>query len=297
VRAIFVVVIGIVFVGCVGQPPKKADLSGTADSHVYLALDGGADYKTVYDKLPLTDDKKAVADNNCLPLPKEGEKPRFVAGPPIGALVAAGVDWYFSCEQAEIDAWKKAVSATYSNRIYVTRDILTNSKCLIAVRVDTDPTKGPAYADNQKDLVAIFAVGSGGNYFILAPIYIRVGRSVAATSVVDGHATVDTSFALSLKGVTGKADEPPAFKDLGSGTTTVAKVELGAAGMQKGALTNNSMSTDMIPLPPASVSPISLTLAVSETGHPSDVDQLSAENKAMQTAVGAVLKAATPSGK
>lgn len=296
-RSILVFVIGIVLAGCVGQPPKKADLSGTADSHLYFALDGSADYKTLYNKLPLPDDKSAV-DTLCLPLPKVEPQALIPVAPLIGAIVAAGVDWYFSYQQAEIDAWKKAASATYSNRIYVTRDLLEKgSKCLIVVRVDANPTTGPAYADNQKDLVAIFAIASQRNFFILTPKYVREGRSVAATSFVDSHATVDVSFAFSMKGVTGKADEPPALKDLGSGTTTIAKVELGAKAMQDDALKNNSMSTDMVPLPPGSVSPISLTLAVSETGHPSDVDQLSAENKAMQTAVGAVLKAATPSGK
>jgi hypothetical protein len=290
-RAIFVAVIGLVVAGCVGAPPKKADLSGTAESRFSFALNGQQDeYDIVYKLLPLPADKQA-AENAC---PRQSE-PKAALPALLGAIVAAGVDWYFDWRQQELDAWKKAVSASYSKRINTTtRDELLNSQCLIAVRVDSGPTKGPGYKDAEKDLVVVFKIAFGDRFFTLTPVYMRAGRSVAATSVVDGRATIDTSFALSIKGIVGKADEQPELKELGSGTTTIAKVVLGAAGDAK-ALAADSIPTDMIPTPSPGVSPLSVTLAVSETGHPSDVDRLSAENKALQTALGAVIKAAVPS--
>lgn len=287
-RTILAVVAALILAGCASVPTASKYSGGIKDSHLFLVVDGDASqFADAIDKLSSKEERDVVS-NACK---GDGvQQQALTVSTFVGAMVMAGVDWYFNYRQEKLDAWKKAATATYSKRILLTNEQLANSKCLLAIRMDT--LKQAAHGTEVTGLVAVFTIYRNAGWFTITPTYVRAKRSVAATSDKDG--TIDLSFALSVKGIVpGKAGEVAALKELGSGTTTTTKVTLGdiVADLRY------ATPTDMIPEPPASISHLSVTVAATETGHPSDVDQLSAENKALQSAAGAVLKAAAPSGK
>lgn len=325
-RAILVALTGLGLVAC-ASPPKLSDYAGVKNSRLYFAIDqdvddnkrdvanpdqpgqclknpdgtckteypvkNSADYATVVNLVNgdnRTDDSSNLP--NCQPHTRVAFAPLGLA---VIGLVQAGVDWYFTNRENKLDEWKKAASATYSKLNRVKAGALMASNCLLVVRVDPIVQKDQSTVVNTVDFVALFKISHGTNYYTLTPIYVRAGRSVAATSEVDGKTTIDTSFAVSTKEViAGKPGEPGALKDVGSGTATVVSIPLNMNGRNPD--DQDKTPTDMIPNPPGEgPTPVSLTVAVSETGHPSDVDQLKAETKALQTAVGAAFTAVTSS--
>ncbi len=219
---------------------------------------------------------------------------RPMAGLAIPVISAVGkliFDLFMDQQIRKLDAEKKAAQATYGDRAITTTDGLRAAKCLLLVRFIENKAK-----NNERSIVfgAVLRLQARGTTaFTMEPVYARVVKAAAKTKEGDAEnaAHIAVSFGVSVKAIARQRQPQPSLALVGQGGVSIpGKVDIGAKAKPY-ACDGRCASTDLVAYPLGKADPVSIELAVTETGDLGiDFDRRAAELKAIKEAIGPVLK-------
>lgn len=219
--------------------------------------------------------------------------------PVIGKLL---YDLSMDYKTNELKKLKKAATYTYSNSLTMKTDDFSDADCIVLYRYTSDPNafsdKNQCKDDSEKckglGLASVLKINKYETGFTLSPVFVRAHNTAAITKkpVKDENAKINVSYAISLKAIGKDKSGMPELISFGKGVMSVVNVRVGPA-VQASCTENDCDSSDLIPYLGRDATPMTVTLAVTETGKLGvDIDEKLAEYATIKEAIGPAIKEA-----
>ncbi len=213
----------------------------------------------------------------------------------IPVIIAAGklvFDLYMDTQLRKQEELKKAAQSSYSERLIVSGEVFKKYDCALIFRGLTDST--------NHFVALIQFVSTSEKAFQIQPLYIRVGSAVAVTSEGESgkSPSINVSFGISVKALAAHPLGVASLYPIGEGAVSVPNVEIGPKGKAYVCIPANATppakpvcpTSELVAYPEGKL-PASITFSITETGNVGiDLDQNTAELRAIKEAVGPVIK-------
>jgi hypothetical protein len=220
-----------------------------------------------------------------------------VIAPAIVALISSVgkllFDLYVDKQIKATEDLKKAAQRSYSARSFTTVDELKKSRCIAILRQSAGDATSSSPDTGLIAIARLKPMGESSTGFVLTPVFVKANSAVAVTArpaANNGQSAaplISLTLAISIKTLglrqhTGS----PQLVSIGEGVVTIPKVEIGIDG-EPMTCNKNCPTSDLIPYPADASQPVSITIAVTESGHLGiDLDERAAQIKAIKESLG-----------
>lgn len=202
-------------------------------------------------------------------------------------LITAGakIIYDMSMDQkiSDMEKLKKASEVSYSAKDFYKNNVFRDGNCAILYRYNEN--------NNTVGMLSVLKIKDyGRKAFTFSPIYSKLEDTVALTTKDDPRANI--TFAIAIKAIGKNKDtNMPELTTVGTGSVTVNNIKIGKD--QNASCLDGCSSSDLVVYPPAGAKPISLTFAVTESGHTGiDFDEQISQLKTIKEAMGPAIKEA-----